>query len=117
MAKIEFRVDGLEEISKELRRNLDMKEVKSTVKRNGKELQQKIHDNAEFKKGYQTGTTKRSVGLTFTDAGFTAESGPTTEYSEYLERGTRRMEAQPFVRPAFEDQKEIFIKDLKGLVR
>ena len=47
----------------------------------------------------------------------TATVEPTAEYAPYVELGTRFMEAQPFLKPAFEEQKKQFEKDLKELVR
>lgn len=35
----------------------------------------------------------------------------------YVEYGTRFMEAEPFVNPAFEKQAPIFIKDIEDLVK
>ena len=80
-----IRIEGLEELQKKLKKNANMDDVKKVVRHNGSQLQQKIQSNADFKKGYQTGTTKRSVGLEITGGGLTAESGPTTDYAEYLE--------------------------------
>lgn len=115
MAKIKF--EGLEELEKKLKANATLDDVKRVVRQNGAELQKKIQDKADFKMGYQTGTTKRSVGLEITDGGFTADSGPTTEYAPYVEYGTRFMEAQPFVRPALEEQAAQFKSDMQKLVR
>lgn len=115
MAKI--TVTGLEELEKKLKANATMADVKRCVRQNGAELQKKIQEKADFKKGYQTGTTKRSVGLEIKDGGLTAESGPTTEYAPYVEYGTRFMQAQPFVRPALEEQSIQFRSDLQKLVR
>lgn len=112
-----IRVEGLEKLQKQLKKNANMDDVKRVVRQNGSELQQKIQNNADFNKGYQTGTTKRSVGLEIKDGGLTAESGPTTEYAEYLEFGTRFMEAQPFVKPAMDEQSKQFEKDLRKLVK
>ena len=117
MAKIVYKIDGLEELNKKLRKNINLEKVKLVVDQNGRELHKKIQGNADFKKGYATGQTKRSVGLSIKDNGMTAESGPTTEYSEYLERGTRLKDAQPFVKPAFDEQKETFKQDLQKLVK
>lgn len=117
MANTVFRIDGLEELNKKLLKNINLEKLKLTVSQNGSELQKKIQGNADFKKGYATGQTKRSVGLSIKDSGMTAESGPTTEYSEYLEKGTRFMDAQPFVKPAFDEQKETFKQDLQKLVK
>ena len=112
-----IRIEGLEELQKKLIKNANMDDVKRVVRQNGSELQRRIQKNADFDKGYQTGTTKRSVGLEIKDSGLTAESGPTTEYSEYLEFGTRFMEAQPFVKPALDEQSKQFENDLKKLVK
>lgn len=115
MAKL--KVDGLKELQKALKEKVTLDDVKTVVRHNGQQLQNKMQANADFKKGYQTGTTKRSIGLEIQDSGFAAEVGPTTEYSPYLEYGTRFMEAQPFVRPAYEEQKQKFKSDMKKLVR
>lgn len=115
MAKIKW--EGLDKLQKKLKDNVTMNDVKRVVRQNGAELQQKIQEKAEFTKGYQTGQTKRSVNLEIKDGGFTAESGPTTEYSPYVEYGTRFMEAQPFVRPALEEQSKKFKSDMQKLVR
>ena len=112
-----MKIEGLEELQKQLRENADMNDVKRIVQQNGAELQRKIQSKADFKKGYQTGTTKRSVGLEFKDGGLTAESGPETQYAPYLEYGTRFMEAQPFVKPALDEQSQQFKKDLQKLVK
>lgn len=112
-----IRVEGLEKLQKQLRKNANMDDVKRVVRQNGSELQRKIQSNADFDKGYQTGTTKRSVDLDIKDGGLTAESGPTTEYAEYLEFGTRFMEAQPFVKPAMDEQSKQFESDLRKLMK
>lgn len=115
MAKI--KIEGLDKLEKALKENVTLNDVKKVVRHNGAELQQKIQSNADFKMGYQTGTTKRSVGLEITDGGFTAESGPTTEYAPYVNWGTRFMDAQPFVTDAFNDQVKKFEKDMQALTK
>ena len=111
-----IEVKGIEELQKKLKKNANLSDVKFIVRQNGKELQRKIQRNADFAKGYQTGTTKRNVSLEIKDDGFTAEAGPETDYAEYLEFGTRFMEAQPFVQPALDEQKDQFISDLKKIM-
>lgn len=122
MAKIKW--EGLDKLQKKLKENVTMNDVKRVVRQNGAQLQNKIQEKAEFRGHYEgnkfvkpTGTTKRSVTLEIKDGGFTAESGPTTEYSPYVEYGTRFMEAQPFVRPALEEQASKFKRDMQKLVR
>lgn len=114
---MKFRIEGLDELQKKLKDNVTLNDVKKVVRYNGTQLQQKTIQNADFNKGYQTGTTKRSIGLDFKESGLTAIVEPKTEYSPYLEYGTRFMEAQPFVRPAFNEQKKKFENDMKKLTR
>lgn len=115
MARI--KVTGLDKLQKALKDNVTLDDVKTVVKHNGQQLQKKIQQNADFTEGYQTGTTKRSVSLEIKDSGMTAEAGPETEYSPYLEYGTRFMDAQPFVNPAHEEQAAKFKRDMQKLVR
>lgn len=115
MAKIE--VKGLDKLQKKLKDNISLDDVKAVVQKNGSQMHRNMQRKADFKKGYQTGTTKRSIGLEFKDGGFAAEVAPETEYSPYLEHGTRFMEAQPFVKPAYEEQAEKFKRDMGKLVK
>ena len=112
-----LKVEGLDKLQKALKENVTMNDVKRIVRQNASEMQSKMQDNADFTKGYATGTTKRSIGLEIQDGGFTAEVEPGTEYSPYLEYGTRFMGAQPFVKPAYNTQKVQFKKDMQKLVR
>lgn len=115
MAKI--KVTGLDKLQKALKQNVTMDDVKTVVRHNGAQLQKNMQSKADFTQGYQTGQTKRSIGLEIKDNGFTAEVGPETEYSPYLEYGTRFMPAQPFVSVAFNKQKEKFKNDMAKLVK
>lgn len=115
MAKL--TVKGLDKIQKHLKEHATMNDVKKVVRKNGADMQQKMQDNADFARGYQTGQTKRSIGMDIVDSGFTVDVGPTTEYAPYVEYGTRFMDAQPFVKPALDDQSKEFKKDLQKLMR
>lgn len=112
-----IKVEGLDDLQKALKKNVTMDDVKKVVRHNGQELQRGIQQNADFTRGYATGQTKRSVDLEIKDGGLTADSGPTTEHAPYLEYGTRFMDAQPFVRPAYTEQKAKFKSDMQKLVR
>lgn len=115
MAKL--TIEGLDELQKALKKNATMEDVKKVVRHNGSEMHQKIVNNADFTRGYATGATKRSIGLEITDGGLTAEVEPKTEYSPYLEHGTRFMDAQPFVKPGYNAQKGKFKSDMQKLVK
>lgn len=127
MVKITF--DGIEELQKKVAKNIKLDAVKRVVRQNGAELQKRAQDNADFRGHYAwekgkgkvfkkpTGKLKESIMLDITDGGLTAEVEPTAEYAPYVELGTRFMEAQPYLKPAWEVQKEQFKKDMQKLVR
>lgn len=108
-----IKVVGIEKLQKKLKKNVQMEDVKRVVRHNGAEMQENAQRNAPV----DTGTLKRSIGLGITDSGMAAEVEPTAEYAPYVELGTRFMEAQPYLKPAFDDQKEKFKKDMKKLVK
>jgi HK97 gp10 family phage protein len=112
-----FKITGLDKLQKALKDNVTMDDVKKVVRTNGRQMQRKMQANADFKMGYQTGQTKRSIGLEILDDGMTAESGAKTDYAPYLEYGTRFMQAQPFVKPAHDEQKQKFKSDMQKLVK
>lgn len=115
MAKVEIR--GLDKLQKKLKKNCSLEDVKTVVKQNGIELQSKTVSNAVFKGDYTIGTTKKSIRGETRDGGFTYAEGPTTHYAPCVEFGTRFMDAQPFVRPAFKQQVPMFKSDMKKLVK
>lgn len=122
MARV--RIDGFDKLEAKLKRNMDLGAVRTVVRKNGADLQTKAQENAPVGTpqstgipGYVGGTLKRSVELDITDGGLTAEVEPTADYAAYVEYGTRFMEAQPYLKPAYDEQKKKFVKDLNELVR
>ena len=108
----DIKIVGMEKLQKKLKQNVRMDDVKRVVRHNGAEMQAKAQQNAPVDTGY----LKRSIGLEVTDEGMTAEVEPKADYAPYVELGTRFMEAQPYLAPAFRDQAEQFRKDMKKLV-
>lgn len=118
------RIDGFDKLGAKLKRNMNLGAVRTVVRKNGADLQTKAQENAPVGTpqstgipGYVGGTLKRSVELDITDGGLTAEVEPTADYAAYVEYGTRFMEAQPYLKPAYDEQKKKFVKDLNELVR
>lgn len=111
---------GLYDLIYKLEKCKDLGRVKDKVKQNGVELQNKIARCATprviFNKGYSEGHTLGSVSGHTIDGGMGYEAGASMEYDPYVEHGTRKMAAEPFVKPAFQAQKELFIDDMKELV-
>lgn len=50
----------------------------------------------------KTGTLRRSIHSVFSNGGLTGIVGPSVSYSAFVEFGTRRMAARPYMRPAAE---------------
>lgn len=111
-----YEIKGDKELIRQLMKSADVGDIKKVVKRNGAQMHNSAQRNASFGR-YQTGTTKRSIQIELIDDGLTAKVAPTTEYSPYLEYGTRYMAAQPFIRPSYEKQRDVFISDLKKLLK
>lgn len=109
---------GNKALTRDLTKYANPAVIKTIVQKNGDELNARMKKQTEvaFVKGYSTGQTARSINTIIRDGGYTADVGPTTEYSPYVEYGTRFMQAEPFVAPAFEAQAEKFIRDIERIV-
>ncbi|NJP37921.1 HK97-gp10 family putative phage morphogenesis protein [Alkalicoccus luteus] len=92
------------------------RQISNVVRLHGIALNRRMVKNANFVKGYSTGDTRRSIRMELKDGGMTAVVKPSTDYSPYLEYGTRFMAAQPFVRPSFDVESQLFIEDLRKLI-
>lgn len=130
MADLRFELKGLEKLQKKLQKVSKMEEVERIVDKHGSEMQKKAVNNAsKFRGHYEgrgknkhfvkpTGATKRSISVNSSKVGrFKYKVAPGTSYAAYVELGTRKMSAQPYIKPAFDNQKEEFKKDLERLVK
>ena len=111
MAQVEIKGDDI--LLRALQTAANMKAHKAALQKHGSDLQKKAQSNAVFTHGYATGATKRSIKLEITDGGFAAKVTAGTDYSGYLEKGTRFMDSQPFMKPAFDVVQPKFINDLR----
>lgn len=59
MARVDIK--GLDKLQKKLKKNCSLEDVKTVVKQNGIEMQNKTVKNAVFTKGYSIGTTRKSI--------------------------------------------------------
>ena len=110
-----LKIYGIKKLKIDLKDIEQMRKVKEIVKKHGASLNQQMVKNAVFKGGYSVGETRRSINLLNEKGGLLARVKPTTKYSPYVEYGTRFMDKQPFVKPAFQKVKKEFVKDLKNL--
>ncbi|MGT2829040.1 HK97-gp10 family putative phage morphogenesis protein [Streptococcus hillyeri] len=126
--KVEF--NGLDKLQAKLLKAIQLKEVERIIEDNGVAMQKKAIRNAENFRGHYegwgkkkrfvkpTGATKRSISFSSGKLGrFKYRVMPGTEYAAYVELGTRKMSAQPFIGPAYMDQVNQFKKDMSDLVK
>lgn len=130
MGSLRFELKGLEELQTKLKKVSKMEEVERIVEKHGVDMQRKAVNNAsKFRGHYEgrgksrrfvrpTGATKRSISVNSGKIGrFKYRVAPGTDYAAYVELGTRKMSAQPFIKPAFDEQKKLFKNDLERLVK
>lgn len=108
-----IKIKGIDALQKKLKQNATMSDVKKIVQTNTAELTQKAQRNAPVDTGY----LRRSITMTIEGGGLEGHSTAGAEYGPYVEHGTRFNTAQPFMRPAFNVQKEQFKKDMRELVK
>ncbi|MGN0255272.1 MAG: HK97-gp10 family putative phage morphogenesis protein [Chordicoccus sp.] len=115
--KVELKGD--KELIVKLGHVRSLQAVKTVVSQNGHELNTRMqrHMETAYNKGYSSGETKDSVTEDYRDGGMTVEVGPNKDYDSYVEYGTRHMDAEPAIRPAFNEQAVIFQNDLEKLVK
>ena len=130
LGSLQFELKGLEKLQTKLQRVAKMEEVERIVEKHGAEMQKKAVNNAsKFRGHYEgrgknkhfvkpTGATKRSISVNSSKIDrFKYRVAPGTAYAAYVELGTRKMSAQPFIKPAFDEQKKLFKDDLERLVK
>ncbi len=108
-----MKINGVSALQKKLRDNATLDDVKHVVKSNGTQLNQKAKRLAPVDTGYLKGSITTSVEL----GGLQSTTTPTASYSSYVEYGTRFMAKQPFLKPAFDIQKKVFLNDLERLMK
>ncbi|MDU2559935.1 MAG: HK97 gp10 family phage protein [Streptococcus mitis] len=126
MGNIRFELKGLDKLQAKLQRVAKMEEVEHIVEENGKAMLEKAIKNTEKFRGHYrgkklikpTGATKRSLSENSSKIDrFKYRVAPGTDYAAYVELGTRKMSAQKYIKPAFDDQKKLFKRDLERLVK
>lgn len=81
------------------------------------EITNKVYDQPISKSGYKR-TNRLRGSITAESDGNSAQVGTDTEYAPYVELGTYKMAARPFIKPAVEEHldeyKAIFERILQG---
>lgn len=77
-------------------------QIKAAVVKEVSKAAFQIEAKAKAKTPVKTGTLRRSIHSVFSNGGLTGVVGPSVLYGKYVEFGTRRKGARPFMRPAAE---------------
>lgn len=110
-AHLEFK--GIDQLMRHLKEATTLKDVQTVVKTNTADMAKLAQQKAPV----DTGFLRRSIIMKLEYDGFQGKVKPMASYAPYLEYGTRFQSAQPFIGPAFNYQKLIFIKEMTRLVR
>lgn len=76
-----------------------------------------IENEAKLQCPVRTGTLRRSIHTDVESESpdrVTARVSPGVDYGVYVELGTRKMPAQPYLRPAFESQKDAAVQEIQN---
>jgi len=73
-----------------------------------------IQNSAKEKAPYLTGTLRRSIHIE-PEGKRTVIVGTNVEYGKYQEFGTRKMKAHPYLRPAFDENKDKVMEKINAV--
>lgn len=116
---VKTKLVGVDKLSRALQKKIGAPAVKQIISTNTARLQGKTVQNAAaaYTKGYSTGATGRSIRMELQDGGLTGVVGMGMDYDPYLEVGTRFMEAEPALKPAFNQVKTQMHNDINRLMK
>lgn len=100
---------GLDGVKHKLQDMAQLKKAQQLVAYHGAELQRK----AQLYAPVDTGNLRRSITLKIEPKVATVKA--TAEYAPYVEYGTRFMAAQPYMRVAYYDERELYARDMSKI--
>lgn len=87
-------------------------ELRTIVKNNGVQLVQ----GAQKRSPVDTGALRRSIRLSLENGNLKAVVKTNVPYAKFVEYGTIRQKAQPYMRPSLRVQKAKFVRDIKNAI-
>lgn len=116
------KILGAKELQKRITRLGDKKRYQQALDTSGEELLRQAKANAEFRR-YPvknpnvklTGNLKNSISRSSSTDKVVV--GATAKYAGYVEEGTRKMRAQPYLKPAFDKVAPKFKKRVDNVVK
>lgn len=114
MAKVTLEVRGVKETLANI--NLANSRVRKAVQEQIGKSALNIQFGAKKRCPVRTGALRNSITVDFYGI-MSAQIGPHMPYAPYVEYGTRKMRAQPYLFPAFEEERPKFEEGLARAVR
>jgi HK97 gp10 family phage protein len=112
--RVTVSVSGVNKVVREL--DLRIARVRQAVKEQVAKSALNIQLGAKKRCPVRTGALRNSITVDFYGA-LSAEIGPHMPYAAYVEYGTRKMRAQPYLFPAFEEERLRFEEGLARAVK
>ena len=117
-AKLRIKIEGAEDVLRAFDRfdKASRENLRTAVKKNANALRKAIKDRAPV----DTGNLRDSIAARFEKDGLGADVGPTRpkgSHAHFLEFGTVKMPARPFITPAAEEQRDKYLNDVRAAVR
>lgn len=110
---VKVDVEGVEEVLGKI--DLTNAKMRKAIKELVGKTALNIQLGAKRRCPVRTGALRNSITVDFYGT-MSAEIGPHMPYAPYVEFGTRKMAAQPFLFPAFEEEKPKFEEGLKKAI-
>jgi len=117
--KVKMKIDGLEEVARAIQ-ELSEKTIRATkaeIRSVAENTERRSKENLIANRSVVTGTLMRSMTTEFLEEGLVAEVGTVTEYAPYVELGTRRSRAKPYLGPAFDEAAQGADGRIKGKLK
>ncbi|QYU58207.1 HK97 gp10 family phage protein [Weissella confusa] len=76
----------------------------------------RIERDAKERAPFDTGNLKKNITASRVDE-YQAKAISAANYSEYVDKGTRKMAAQPFFTPAVESERTKFAENMRKIVK
>jgi HK97 gp10 family phage protein len=105
------RIEGMPALRKALLQVTQ--EGRKTVQREVLRATLAVQRRAKERCPVDTGRLRNSIAVELEDGGMNGAVGTNVEYAPFVEFGTSRMPAQPYLLPAFEEERAVFIERLK----
>ena len=112
MADFSFKLEGVADLEKALDSEKKIKAADMAVKKNAAKMQR----DAMYAVKVKTGYLKATIGAGLKIEHMKATLEPFAHYAAYVELGTRFMNAQPYLRPAWLNASQQRVDDLHRIV-